>query len=83
MGKILLLVVVVLAAVWWLRGLGRTRQPGPPPKTAHRPPGTGAAGPANMLACAHCGVHLPQAEALTDTSGRLYCGEAHRAAGPR
>jgi len=36
-----------------------------------------------MLACAHCGVHLPQAEAQMDVAGRPYCGEAHRLLGPR
>jgi uncharacterized protein len=37
---------------------------------------------ATLLACAHCGVHLPQSEALIDASGRPYCSDAHRLAGP-
>jgi uncharacterized protein len=32
-----------------------------------------------MLACAHCGVHLPRDEALPGRGG-VFCGEAHRAA---
>jgi uncharacterized protein len=36
-----------------------------------------------MLACAHCGVHLPSADALRDAAGRAYCSDAHRLAGPR
>ena len=36
-----------------------------------------------MLACAHCGVHLPRDEAVLDAAGRPYCGDAHRIAGPR
>ncbi len=79
MGKLLILLAVVLAAVWWLRGLGRARKPGPPP-TAPKPPA--ATGPAAMLACAHCGVHLPKTEALFDVGGRPYCSDAHRLAGP-
>ena len=38
---------------------------------------------AAMLACTHCGLHVPKAEALFDAAGRPYCGEAHRLAGPR
>jgi uncharacterized protein len=32
-----------------------------------------------MLACAHCGVHLPRDEALPGRGG-VFCSEAHRAA---
>jgi uncharacterized protein len=39
--------------------------------------------PAAMHACAHCGVHLPHADMQADNSGRLFCSEAHRLAGPR
>jgi hypothetical protein len=36
-----------------------------------------------MVVCAHCGVHLPQADAVADGAGRLFCGDEHRIAGPR
>jgi uncharacterized protein len=32
-----------------------------------------------MVACAHCGLHLPQEEAVNGTKG-LYCSTEHRAA---
>jgi uncharacterized protein len=35
-----------------------------------------------MLACAHCGLHLPQAEACFDVAGRAYCSADHRLSGP-
>jgi len=76
--KLLLLVVVVLVAVLLFKG--RSRVPAPPP--APRPPAP-PTGPQAMLACAHCGVHLPQPDALMDAAGRPYCTEAHRLAGPR
>jgi uncharacterized protein len=38
--------------------------------------------PAAMVRCAHCGLHLPQTEAVPDDAGRSYCSTAHRAAGP-
>jgi uncharacterized protein len=76
--KLLVLLIVLGVAAWWL--LGRRRRPGPPPapQRGHTGPG-----PETMLACAHCGVHLPRAEAYSDATGRRYCSEAHRLAGPR
>lgn len=91
--KYLILLVVVGLAIWWLRRGRAAGDSARPPsrkasdKAAHRDAGSADQGrPAQatpMLACQHCGVHLPQAEAVLDTAGRPYCGEAHRLAGPR
>ncbi|MGH8705277.1 MAG: PP0621 family protein, partial [Burkholderiales bacterium] len=35
-----------------------------------------------LVRCAHCGVHLPRAEART-AGGRYYCSEEHWRLGPR
>jgi uncharacterized protein len=35
-----------------------------------------------MVECAHCGLHLPAADAVRE-GDKLYCGEAHRRLGPR
>jgi uncharacterized protein len=78
--KFLLLLVVIVVAVWMV--LKRQRPPGPPSSRAPRGRGEPAA-PTQMLACAHCGVHLPQSEAVTDAAGRPFCSDAHRLAGPR
>lgn len=72
--KFVLLVLAVLVLVWLLRGARRPREPAAPAKSA---PGGDAARP--MVACQHCGVHLPQHEALPGRGG-VFCGEAHRAA---
>lgn len=32
---------------------------------------------ASMVACAHCGVHLPESEAI-QKDGKYYCCEEHR-----
>ena len=74
-----LLVVLVVAIVLWLM-FGMNRRVGPPPPKRR----TGAADklPA-MVACAHCGVHLPDKDAPHDAAGRPYCSDAHRIAGPR
>jgi uncharacterized protein len=74
----LLLLVLVIAVLAWM--LGTRRRGGPPaagPGGKRPPPGA-----TPMLACAHCGVHLPQSEALSDGAGLPYCSQAHRAAGP-
>ena len=75
--KYLLLAVLVGVALWLFSARRRGPRVPPPAKRS------GQAEPTPMLACTHCGVHLPQAEALADSAGRPYCTEAHRRAGPR
>ena len=78
--KLLLLLLVVGIAFWMI--VARRRGPRvPPPSNPSHPPAAPA--PATMVACAHCGVHLPRPDALVDGDGGLYCSEAHRRAGPR
>lgn len=76
-----LLLLFVIVVVGWL-AFGRRRPPPPlsrgPAKSSKAPPD-----PQVMLACAHCAVHLPQADAQFDSAGRPFCSEAHRLAGPR
>jgi uncharacterized protein len=85
-GKVLLMLLVLgVAAAWWMLGRRSDRDgtpAAPAPKTRRGGSGKTAA-PATMIACCHCGVHLPQPEALFDAAGRPYCSEAHRLAGPR
>ncbi|MBT9490224.1 MAG: hypothetical protein IV093_22190 [Rubrivivax sp.] len=77
--KYLLVLVVVVAGLWLLL---RKRHP-PAARPATRPDKKAPPSLAAMVACAHCDLRLPQAEALPDANGRLYCSEAHRLAGPR
>ncbi len=73
--KIFLFVIAAFVLLWLLRrGQGGRR--GPPPGARPQNP---AAEPQPMLACAHCGVHLPRDEALPGKGG-VFCGDAHRAA---
>ena len=85
--KVLILLAVVGLAIWLLRRArsadDRPRDDDRSGKPGNKPADKPADKPTPMLACAHCGVHLPQAEALTDAAGRPFCGEAHRLAGPR
>jgi uncharacterized protein len=77
--KFLLLLAVVAFALWLLKTKGRAA----PPPAARKDPPAAPPQPAQMLACVHCGVHLPQADTVQDAAGRAYCSEAHRLAGPR
>ena len=65
--KIILLVIPVLL-VWWILRLLRgspasIEKPTKPPVE-------------NMVACAKCGLHVPEKEAVT-RDGKSYCSEEH------
>ena len=78
--KYLLVLAIILVAVWlWRKGRReelQSRTPPPPP-----PPAPGSiAPPQAMLRCAHCGLHLPAADAVRGVDGTAYCSAAHRLA---
>lgn len=67
--------ILVLLVVWvgyhlWRKG--RMADTGPS-KSAQRSP----AKPLAMVACAHCGTHLPSTDAL-QVDGVFYCSAEHR-----
>jgi uncharacterized protein len=71
--RVVLVLLVVAAILWWLRSRARSRAFKGAPRAQQ---------PQAFTRCAHCGVHLPMSDAVTD--GRIaYCSEAHRLAGPR
>lgn len=74
--KFLLLALIVLAVIWFARGVRRL---GTRNGAQRRQP---EASIEEMVRCAHCGVHLPRRDAVLDARGLTYCGEAHREAGP-
>jgi uncharacterized protein len=80
MGKIALMFIVVIAALIWFR-FNASRQARRDERAAPPPPPGGA--PERMVACAGCGLHLPANEAVTDGTGRVFCGIAHRDAARR
>jgi uncharacterized protein len=73
MGRLLLLALAVLILVWLVRRALRERHTGAP-----KAPGA----PGELVACAHCGVHLPRAEARSAAGGE-YCRAEHARLGPR
>jgi uncharacterized protein len=82
MGKFIVLLVVVFLIVWLVRGGRPGRSPSapttPPPPTSADTADNAVAAPDTIVACAHCGLHLPRADALPGRGG-VFCGEAHRA----
>ena len=75
--KYLLLIVLALALLWWWRAMKRRASGREPDKQAGRAPPPQA--PDDMVACRHCGLHLPRTEALSGQQG-LYCSQAHQSA---
>lgn len=78
MGRLILIAVAVLIVVWLLR----RALSGPPSGGSAPPPGEAGEQKGELVACAHCGVNLPRAEARS-AGGRYYCSEEHWRLGPR
>jgi len=76
--KYLLVLLVIGVGLWAL--VSRLRGPQRPSGRASGEPSP-AATPMVMVQCAHCGLHLPVADAKAEGS-RLYCSDAHRLLGP-
>jgi uncharacterized protein len=72
-----LVVILVVVIVGWLALRGRSQ-----PKVAQRRQAPKARQAEAIVACRHCGIHVPRAESVEDGSG-FYCSEAHRLAGPK
>jgi uncharacterized protein len=77
--KLVVVLLAVLLLVWLLLGSSRRRA-----KDARRdaPAAQPPSSVEGMVACAHCGVHLPGSLAVL-ARGQAYCSAAHRDAGPR
>jgi len=73
MGRFVLLVVALFALIWLVRSALAGRKRGRPETPVAR---------SELVRCAHCGVHLPRAEAHT-AGGRDFCSEAHGRLGAR
>jgi uncharacterized protein len=71
MKYVVLLAVLVIAYLVWRNG--RIKD-----SSGARGPSRPVAGPQEMVACATCGLHLPQSDALFGSNGLPYCSQEHR-----
>jgi len=78
--KALVVLLALLLLAWLLFGSSRRHGRGARRDSTGAPGANGAV--EDMVACAHCGVHLPASLALL-AQGRNYCSALHRDAGPR
>ncbi len=76
--KFLLLTVVLWVA--WSLWRNQQRRDAAPPQPRRAQPAQ-ALPPVQMVPCAHCGMHVPQSEAV-QSDGRSYCSSAHARLGP-
>ena len=72
MVRLLVLIVLVVLAVWLVRRALRGPDQRDQPTIKE----------GDLVACAHCGVHLPRSEAR-QSEGALYCSEEHARLGKR
>jgi uncharacterized protein len=70
---VLLAVLVIAYMVWRNNRIERRGGAAPGPRGAAKG-GT----PQEMISCAVCGLHLPQADAVTGSNGLQYCSHEHR-----
>lgn len=69
--KYLLLLALLLIVWWaWKKRAGEDRSSNDMPSRI----------PERMVRCAHCGVHLPESDAIVE-GGVHFCNDAHRRAG--
>lgn len=73
MKLLLWLVVLLVVAMWLLHSKKTTVKRNKAAAAGHR-----AANPRELVQCAHCGVHLPASEAVSSTSGTVFCSQEHR-----
>lgn len=74
-----LLVLLGVAYLVWRWRQARDRLQQPPPAAPPPPTATGA--PVAMVACAHCGLHVPAEAAITVGKAHYCCpehGQQHR-----
>lgn len=75
--RILLIGAIALLAFFWIRKMLRSSGDGAAKKPSEpNPPEQMGERPQDLLACEHCGLHLPRADACFK-KGRPYCSQEH------
>jgi uncharacterized protein len=82
MGRVLFFLALAVGVIVWLKWRAGQRAQRRHRSNPHPGPRASSGGAQDMVSCAHCGLHLPDAEALSEGSDR-FCSEAHRRLGPK
>ncbi len=67
----LLRIIIILIGLWLVLQIIKRAL------TARQSPSPNSSPIAKMISCDHCGVHVPESEAIRDDNN-LYCCEEHR-----
>ena len=78
LGRILIILALIFIGLWLVRKAMGARKGGDAPADSKKDPRDSAA----LVQCAHCGVRLPQVDAIW-REGRGYCSITHRNLGPK
>jgi uncharacterized protein len=73
MGKLLIVVLVILAVIFIARALGA----GARREREDRTDGRRVGKEERVVPCAHCGIHVPESAAI-ESQGRHFCSDDHR-----
>jgi len=82
MTRLIVIIAIVVAVIWLVRRAIAGPRVAKPPQEAGEQKGA-------LVACAQCGVNLPQTEAYAASGvqpgadGRYYCSEEHWRLGPK
>lgn len=76
--RTLLILGLALVGFWWLRRSLLEMQR----RRRARHERDAEAAPERMLACAHCGLHVPESDGV-QAEGRFFCCDEHRRLGVR
>ena len=68
--------LILIALMGWI--VWRLLAPAKIPKVKKQPEMHGVE---NVVACAHCGIYVPEREMLADADGRRYCCAEHKKLG--
>jgi len=76
---LLLLVIALIVVVWLMQGKKASKPTGASTAASTTPTDSGE----RMIQCAHCGVHVPASESVSNAGGVVFCSEEHRRLGVR
>ena len=74
--RILLIAAIALLAFFWIRKMLRSGNSSAKKTEDAAPPEQMGERPQDLIACRHCGLHLPRADACFK-QGRAYCSQEH------